>query len=224
MDSPVLQQHCLICRSSYSTVLEDAWIEPRKVATLALAVTEALTTRQDLTCNKRTGVPGEATLPQVVGRHHHGADANSRCDLTYCTYNLLKMCRYTHSPLGLRNGGEGSLTGNKRTGVPGKATLPQVVGGHHHGADVNSRCDLTYCTYNLLKMCRYTHSPLGLRNGGGGGGRTQNTKKRNGVPGEATLPQVVGGHHHGADANSRCDLTYCTQCCGSGMFIPDPGS
>jgi hypothetical protein len=32
-------QHCIICRPSDSTVLEDAEIEARNVATLALAVT-----------------------------------------------------------------------------------------------------------------------------------------------------------------------------------------
>jgi hypothetical protein len=31
-------QHCFICRPSDSTVSEDAWIEPRTVATSALAV------------------------------------------------------------------------------------------------------------------------------------------------------------------------------------------
>jgi hypothetical protein len=31
-------QHCFICRPSDSTVSEDAWIEPRTVATLALSV------------------------------------------------------------------------------------------------------------------------------------------------------------------------------------------
>ena len=39
-------QHCFICRPSESSVSEDAWIEPRTVATTALAV--ALTTRIDL--------------------------------------------------------------------------------------------------------------------------------------------------------------------------------
>jgi hypothetical protein len=33
-----LIQHCVICRHSVSTVSEDAGIEPRTVATLALAV------------------------------------------------------------------------------------------------------------------------------------------------------------------------------------------
>ncbi len=40
-------QHCFICRHSDSTVSEDAGIEPRTVATTALA-SDALTTRIDL--------------------------------------------------------------------------------------------------------------------------------------------------------------------------------
>ncbi len=40
-------QHCFICRPSDTTVSEDAGIEPRTVATAALAV-DALTTQLDL--------------------------------------------------------------------------------------------------------------------------------------------------------------------------------
>ncbi len=41
-------QHCFICRPSDSTVSEDAGIEPRAVATLALTVRRDLTARLDL--------------------------------------------------------------------------------------------------------------------------------------------------------------------------------
>jgi len=48
-------QHCFICRPSDSTVTEDAWIEPRTVATSALALTYALTIRLDLIPSKLYG-------------------------------------------------------------------------------------------------------------------------------------------------------------------------
>ncbi len=41
-------QHCFICRLQDSPVSEDGGIEPRTVATLALAAPDALTTRLDL--------------------------------------------------------------------------------------------------------------------------------------------------------------------------------
>ncbi len=41
-------QHCFICRPSDSPVSEDAGIEPRTVATTALAVRRTITTRLDL--------------------------------------------------------------------------------------------------------------------------------------------------------------------------------
>jgi hypothetical protein len=41
-------QHCNICRPSDSTVSEDAGIEPKTVATLALTAIYALTIRLDL--------------------------------------------------------------------------------------------------------------------------------------------------------------------------------
>jgi hypothetical protein len=41
-------QHCFVCRHSDSTVSEDAGIEPRTVATSALAVRRSITTRLDL--------------------------------------------------------------------------------------------------------------------------------------------------------------------------------
>jgi hypothetical protein len=41
-------QHCFICRPADSTVSEDAGIEPRTVANLALAAPDAQTTRLDL--------------------------------------------------------------------------------------------------------------------------------------------------------------------------------
>ncbi len=44
-------EHCFICRSLDSTVSEDGRIEPRTVATLALAL-DALTTQQDLIQNR----------------------------------------------------------------------------------------------------------------------------------------------------------------------------
>jgi hypothetical protein len=44
----VIKQHCFICRTSDLTVSEDAGIEPKTVATLALTTKNALTTRLDL--------------------------------------------------------------------------------------------------------------------------------------------------------------------------------
>jgi hypothetical protein len=41
-------QHCFICRPSDSTLSEDAGIEPRTVATTALAVRRSITTRLNL--------------------------------------------------------------------------------------------------------------------------------------------------------------------------------
>jgi hypothetical protein len=41
-------QHCFICRTSDSTASEEAGIEPRMVATLALAARRSITTRLDL--------------------------------------------------------------------------------------------------------------------------------------------------------------------------------
>jgi hypothetical protein len=41
-------QHCVMCRPSDSTVSEDAGIESRIVATLALVTSDALTTGLDL--------------------------------------------------------------------------------------------------------------------------------------------------------------------------------
>jgi hypothetical protein len=41
-------QHCFICRASDSTVSEDAGIEPRTLATLALAVRRSEATGLDL--------------------------------------------------------------------------------------------------------------------------------------------------------------------------------
>ncbi len=52
----------------------------------------------------------------------------------------------------------------------GLLCLPRTMGIGDLATNANSRCGLTNCTYNLLKMCRYTHSPLGLRYRGGGGG------------------------------------------------------
>jgi hypothetical protein len=60
-------QHCLICRPSDSTVSTDAGIEPRTVATSALAVREALITRLHLDRNSATSHPHSATSHPQLG-------------------------------------------------------------------------------------------------------------------------------------------------------------
>jgi hypothetical protein len=50
-------QHCFICRPSDSTMPENAGIEPRIVATSALAVRRSITTRLDLIHNSARSHP-----------------------------------------------------------------------------------------------------------------------------------------------------------------------
>jgi hypothetical protein len=64
-------QHCFICRPSDSTVSENAGIEPRTVATIRHLLSDALTTRLDLThYYSAKSHPLSARSPPLSARSH----------------------------------------------------------------------------------------------------------------------------------------------------------